>query len=62
MNDNGWNKVDFFEDKTIVKIELGAVHTIFLEDNGTVWSCGYNSVDMELGWNLDGNQLTLILV
>ena len=29
-----------FNDKNIVSIACGLSHTLFLEDNGMVWSCG----------------------
>ena len=38
----GWNKVPFFDDKHIVKIAVGSAHTMFLDDTGVLWGCGFN--------------------
>ena len=39
----GWNRVNFFDDKHIVKIAVGARHTLFLDDNGVIWACGHQT-------------------
>ena len=39
-NENGWNEVEFFKDKYIVKMETGDDHTIFLDSAGEVYGCG----------------------
>ena len=39
-NKNGWNEVQFFNDKNVIKIVRGDTHTLFLEENGNVWGCG----------------------
>ena len=49
-NKNVWNKVQFFDNKYIVKIAVGRSHTLFLEDNGIIWASGYNFTDFALGW------------
>ena len=36
----GWNEVEIFKNKTIIQIAAGEHHTLFLEENGVVWSCG----------------------
>ena len=36
----GWNIVDSFEDKNIIKCSVGFIHSMFLEDNGVLWTCG----------------------
>eukprot|EP01084_Bolivina_argentea_P200025 342114_1 len=35
-----WNKMDFFSDKEIVKIEVGLTHGFFLEATGKLWVVG----------------------
>ena len=37
-----WTEIDGLKDKNIVKIRVGDGHSVFLESNGTVWTCGYN--------------------
>eukprot|EP01084_Bolivina_argentea_P149255 260750_1 len=39
-NKFGWNEVEIFNDKHIVKIATGLSHTLFLEDTGIIWCCG----------------------
>jgi hypothetical protein len=41
-------------DKTIVQVACGWYHTIFLDDNGNVYSCGENN-NGQLGYTNDGN-------
>ena len=40
VNKNGWNMVNSFKDKNIVKCAVGSAHSMFLEENGVLWSCG----------------------
>ena len=40
-NEYGWNEIEVFNDKNIIKISCGQYHTLFLEDNGTLWSSGH---------------------
>ena len=47
-NENDWNVVKFFDDKHVIKIDTGEDHTVFLDDTGTVYSCG-NSYMARLG-------------
>ena len=42
-NKYGWNDVKIFKNKTIIQIAAGEHHTLFLEENGVVWCCGYVS-------------------
>ena len=35
-----WKKITFFNDKNIIKIRTGRRHSLFLDNNGTIWSCG----------------------
>ena len=43
INKKGWNMVDSFKDKNIVKCDVGAYHSMFLEDNGVLWTCGLSN-------------------
>ena len=55
-NEYGWNKVSFFDDKYIVKIAVGYSHSLFLDDNGTVFASGYNryfDLDEVFRWKYD---------
>merc|ERR1712080_676374 len=40
--DGMWHEIETFKDLNIVKIETGVKHSLFLEDNGTLWSVGIN--------------------
>ena len=42
-NEHGWNinKIEALENKYITKVACGNFHTLFLEENGSVWSTGY---------------------
>ncbi|RCI15745.1 hypothetical protein L249_3324 [Ophiocordyceps polyrhachis-furcata BCC 54312] len=40
-----------FADRKILKVALGQNHTLFLTDNGELWTCGLNS-DAQLGYAL----------
>ena len=44
-----WNQVHFFDDKNIIKIAVGGGHTLFLDQNGNIWSCGQNYYNVN-GW------------
>ena len=35
-HEDGWNKIEIFKDKDIVKIALGTEHSLFLDENGIV--------------------------
>ena len=37
-----WTRIHKFDDKNIVKIAVGSHYSIFLEDTGNVWCCGWN--------------------
>ncbi len=37
----GWNEVDAFKDVNIIKIAVGQYHSLFLEESGVLWTCGY---------------------
>jgi len=39
----GWTRMDCFDEHNIIKIRTGSEHTLFLEDNGSVWCCGDNA-------------------
>ena len=41
-NKYGWNEVQFFNDKYITKIKASQYHTLFLDETGVVYSCGYH--------------------
>eukprot|EP01084_Bolivina_argentea_P122637 217312_1 len=43
-----WAEIETFKDKEIIKIRIGDNHSLFLESNGNLWSCGYNA-NGELG-------------
>eukprot|EP01084_Bolivina_argentea_P223137 377578_1 len=36
----GWTKIEELENKFIIKIAVGGSHSLFLTENGNVWSCG----------------------
>eukprot|EP01084_Bolivina_argentea_P110289 196971_1 len=40
--DGKWYEIEIFKDKNIIQIETGVRHSLFLQDNGTLWSCGGN--------------------
>eukprot|EP01083_Nonionella_stella_P113357 334164_1 len=40
--DKTWVKMDIFANKQIIKIATGYNHSLFLQDNGTLWSVGLN--------------------
>ena len=44
-NEDGFNRVKFFDDKNITKIAVGMRFTWFLESSGKLWGCGKNSFD-----------------
>ena len=47
--------VNSFEDKNIIKFDVGFHHSMFLEENGVLWSCGYwRNGQLGLGLNYDG--------
>ena len=48
----GWNEIETLNDKDIIQVSVGNNHSLFLESNGNIWSCGKN-LDGELG--LDKN-------
>ena len=48
-NKNGWNEVEFFNDKNVIKIDAGYYHTLFLDDTGNVYACGKSASDGRLG-------------
>ena len=37
-----WTEINKFHDKNITKISIGSYHSLFLEDNGRIWCCGWN--------------------
>ena len=39
-----WTEIEAFKEKDIMKIAVGESHSLFLESNGRLWSCGSNSV------------------
>ena len=39
----GWNEVAAFSDINIIKIAVGRYHSMFLQENGDLWSCGYST-------------------
>ena len=41
INKTGWNTVESFKDKNIIKCAVGGYHSMFLEDNGVLWTCGW---------------------
>eukprot|EP00486_Rosalina_sp_Unknown_P014397 CAMPEP_0201596100 /NCGR_PEP_ID=MMETSP0190_2-20130828/192890_1 /ASSEMBLY_ACC=CAM_ASM_000263 /TAXON_ID=37353 /ORGANISM="Rosalina sp." /LENGTH=184 /DNA_ID=CAMNT_0048056325 /DNA_START=1194 /DNA_END=1745 /DNA_ORIENTATION=- len=45
LDHNTWKKLECFDigNNKIIKIATGSEHTLFLEDNGTVWCCGDNA-------------------
>ena len=50
-----WNKVDSLSNQHIVKISVGYCHSLFVNDNGDVWSCGYE-YSKYLGLGFDRNE------
>eukprot|EP01084_Bolivina_argentea_P028041 52154_1 len=42
MTKNNWEKIKAFNNKKVVNIAAGTYHSLFLESNGNVWSCGDN--------------------
>ena len=38
--DTGWNMVNSFKDNNIIKCAVGTHHSMYLEDNGVLWTCG----------------------
>ena len=34
------NAIEILKNKQIIKISMGILHALFLEENGTLWSCG----------------------
>ena len=38
---NKWYEIDIFKNKNIIQIGTGYRHSVFLESNGSVWSCGH---------------------
>ena len=52
----GWNKVQFFDDKNIIKIAVGSGFTLFLDGDGVVWVCGKNT-DCQLGFDNEGEEI-----
>eukprot|EP01084_Bolivina_argentea_P028437 52848_1 len=43
-----WKEIKILMNKNIIKVETGIDHSLFLQDDGTIWCCGNNSVG-ELG-------------
>ena len=52
-----WNIVDSFKDKNIIKCAVGRYHSMFLEDNGVLWTCGFCK-DGRLGLDLNDDNFT----
>ena len=44
-----WNELDIFNDKNIIKIQIGFRHALFLECNGNIWGFGDNSSQQLIG-------------
>ena len=40
VNKTGWNMVNSLKDKNIIKCAVGFRHSMFLEENGILWTCG----------------------
>ena len=54
INEKGWNVVDSFRDKNIIKCAVGTHHSMFLQDNGVLWTCGsYRGGELGLDSNDD---------
>lgn len=43
-----WNAIAQFQNKCIIKISVGGRHSLFLEDDGNVWTCGKNGFGLGL--------------
>ena len=56
----GWNEIEIFKNKHIIQIALGFAHSLFLEENGTVWSYGYGNKRGETGLGIDVTEYTYI--
>eukprot|EP01084_Bolivina_argentea_P193931 332699_1 len=52
-----WQEIETLKDVCIVKIALGMGHSLFLQANGNVWSCGRND-EGQLGLGLKHFQYT----
>eukprot|EP01083_Nonionella_stella_P074223 201270_1 len=47
-----WKEIDVFATKNIRKIRVGSQHSLFLQSNGLIWSCGANKQgELGLGHN-----------
>ena len=40
--DGRWKLIETLKNKEIIKISVGASHSMFLESNGILWGCGKN--------------------
>ena len=52
VNNTGWNMVNSFKGKNIIKCGVGNGFSMFLEDNGVIWTCG-DCGPGQLGLSLD---------
>ena len=51
---DGWKQIEIFNDKHIVKVVMGEMYSLFLENTGIVWSCGYSGYGrLGLGENVE---------
>ena len=47
-----WEEIKVLMNKNIIKVDTGFDHSLFLQDDGTLWCCGNNSVgELGLGHN-----------
>ena len=51
---DGFNQIEFFKDKTIIKIDAGLKHSLFLDQENILWSRG-DDTEGQLGYFHDRN-------
>eukprot|EP01084_Bolivina_argentea_P173002 299651_1 len=57
-----WNRICIFDNQSIIKVESGGFHSLYLQSNGILWSCGSNNNgQLGLGNKLDSNIAQIIL-